>query len=133
MTPGRREFLEGVATVAAARWQSDELEIDNVDEWEPIRSAVYETGEVEADSLSAMGQAGPAHWRVGDDDIEERILTASYDEEGPRLAVAGRAEGGLPKSESLARLTPDQARELAAALYQAAEEYDRREVADEAE
>lgn len=127
----RRDFMSAVAALAATRWDNEDYDIENAEEWEPIDSGTYETGRFSPDYLSASGQGKFASWLLEDDDLPERTMEVFYSPQAVHLTFEG--SDGDVRAGGLADLTTDQARDLAAALYQAAEELDRRPVVDDAD
>ncbi|WP_418280816.1 hypothetical protein [Halorubrum sp. DTA98] len=125
MSATRRQYLAGVAALAAARWNDAEYDIDAVDEWGPIKGGLYTTGVFSPESLLTSGNDPAADWLVEDDDLTDRTLEVTYDSEGVQLAIEGSAED--TRAGGLAEVSPEQAREIAAAIFQAAEELERRE------
>lgn len=124
MSATRRQYMAGVAALAAARWDDAEYDIDAVDEWGPLEGGVYRTGRFSPASLLASGDDPDGRWLVEDDDLSDRTLDVTYAQEGVEIAIEGSAED--TRAGALASLSPEQAREIAAALYQAAEELERR-------
>lgn len=120
----RREFIEGVAALTATRWDAEGHDPENIEEWAPTEPGTYTTGEFSPVYLSTSGSVPGGEWLLEDSDFTERSIQVFYDQRKVNLGVSGEGEGidgGL-----LAELNPDQARELGAALYQAAEELERR-------
>lgn len=124
----RRDFMGAVAGVAATRWESEDYDPENVDEWKPIRGGRYTTGRLRAEQISAEGNGPATDWKVTDDQLDERQLIVSYDSEGPWLAVVGSADDRSFYHEVGADLDPEEAKQLAGALFQAAWEYENRDV-----
>lgn len=120
----RRTFMGGVATLAAARWNDEGVDIEAVEAWEPLDGGVYHTGRFTPQAVQTSGDGTKAGWSLSDDDFSDRTMEVFYSPDAVNLTFEGTGDpvwGG-----GLAELTTDQARELAAALFQAAEELDRR-------
>lgn len=128
--PTRRQFLAGAAAVAAARWEDEDYDPANVDGWEPIVGAGYVTGEF--DVGPALGGITTEYFDIefGRDELAAVDIVAGYDRDGVTLTIEANGDGPV-RQGVLADLSPDDARELAGALYQAAWEYDNNEVADD--
>jgi len=124
----RREAMNGVAALAASRWAADNLDIEDADEWEPPTDGIYTTGAFAPAGISTSGNGQVADWLLEDADFTDRTLKVSYGHCEVQLSMEGRADA--VRAGALASLTPEQARELGAALYQAGEELDRRPTAD---
>ena len=124
MSGTRRQYMAGVAALAAGRWSDAEYDIDAVDEWEPLKGGLYTTGVFSPASILTSGDDPDGGWLVEDDDLSERTLEVTYDSDGVQLAIEGSAADTC--AGGLAELSPEQAREIAAALYQAGEELERR-------
>lgn len=125
----RREYMAGVAALAAARWETEDYDIENVENWEPMKHGTYTTGTFSPGYFSTSGEGKVGGWLLEDEDLSERTLEVFYDTQEVHLTMEGKSDD--VRSGGLAAFDTDQARDLAAALYQAAEELDRRrEVAD---
>lgn len=120
----RRGFLGGVAGLAASQWAADGLDPANIEAWDPLEDGIYQTGSISPHAVSSSGGGAAASWLIEDDDLTDRTASVAYSRSGISLAVEGESDG--LHAGALAELTPEQARDLAAALFQAAEEYDRR-------
>jgi hypothetical protein len=128
----RRDFMSGVAAVAASRWNAEGYDIENVDEWDPVDGGAYQTGTFTPEYLIASGHDGDrAEWLFERGDFPDETIEVHYDKSGVSIALEGAGESH--RAGSLANLTPEQARQLGAALYQAGEELERRKSADHAE
>jgi hypothetical protein len=118
----RREYMAGVASLAAVRWDSEDYDIENADEWEPLKRGIYETGTFVPLAISSNGRGASASWMIEDDQLQERALQVWYDPESVHIAFEGESDETY--AGGLAELEPEQAKELGAALYQAAVEYE---------
>ncbi|MFB6201358.1 MAG: hypothetical protein ABEI98_05040, partial [Halorhabdus sp.] len=49
----RRQYLGGVAALAASRWENEDYDIQNVENWEPLGNSLYVTGEITPDEVTA--------------------------------------------------------------------------------
>lgn len=125
----RRQYLGGVATLAATRWENEDYDIENVENWDPLKGGTYTTGTFTPQQLTTSGEGTVSGWLLEDDDFTDRTMEVFYDPDAVHLTLEGQGED--LRRGGLAELTTDQARDLAAALFQAAEELDRRqEVSD---
>ena len=120
----RRQYMAAVVTAAAARWDNEKYDIENADEWEPMDGGTYETGQFTPSALTTSGDGTVAGWLIEDDKLTERTMEVFYDPSAVHLTFEGKSDE--LRAGGLAELTTDQAREIAAALFQAAEELDRR-------
>lgn len=127
----RREFMGGVAALAATRWDSEDYDIENAENWEPPTGGTFETGTFTPKLVTTSGDGKIGGWLLEDTDFTERTMEVFYDDGGVHLTIEGK--GDDVRGGGLAELDTDQARNLAAALYQAAEELDRRPEADDAD
>ncbi|ELZ21481.1 hypothetical protein C475_18726 [Halosimplex carlsbadense 2-9-1] len=125
----RRDFLSSVAALAATRWEQEDYDIDNVEEWAPLEDGGYTTGEFTPSTLTTSWGNEFSGGAFPDEKFSERTVTVFYDTTDVNLCFEGRdgdpGDGGL-RAGGLIQLTPEQARELGASLYQAGEELERR-------
>lgn len=124
----RREVMQAVAGIATARWATEDYDPANVDEWEPIENGIYKTGTFDAQELWGSGDSPLARIAFEDRDFDERALNVAYDQDGPHMSIDAHAEDRSTRFSLFAELTPEDARQLAGALYQAAWEYENRDV-----
>jgi len=125
----RREFMGGVAALAVTRWENEDYDIENVENWNPLVGGTYNVGTFTPQLLTTSGDGPVSDWLLEDDEFADRTMEVYYDPDAIHLTFEGEGDG--VRGGGLAELTTDQARDLAAALFQAAEELDRRrEVAD---
>lgn len=127
----RRTFLGAVATLAGTRWENEGYDIENADEWEPLDGGTYNTGSFTPMELMSSGEGEFAGWLIEDDDLSERTMEVFYDSNAIHLSFEG--SGGDMRAGGLGSLSPDQARNLGAALYQAGEELEWRREANDAD
>ena len=120
----RRRFIEAVAALAAARWEEEGYDPEDLDGWEPMAPGSYRTGKFAPSLLTTSGEGSAGHWLVEDANLDARSLEIHYDSGGVKLSFEGT--GDALRGGMLAELQPAQARRAAAALYQAAEELDAR-------
>jgi hypothetical protein len=116
----RRSILRTIAALAATRWDNEGFGPGDVDGWEGPTGGVRETGEFAPTWMLTSGEGPAAMWRMGDRKFDERTLHVLYDHDGVQVDV--EAEGDGVRGGALVELQPEQARELAVSLYQAAEE-----------
>lgn len=116
----RREVLQALGALAAAGWDADGVDLNRADEWGERIAA--DVGQV--DLQGGAAEIMTAHAHAG---VERDAATGGFGEVAyaDRHGVAVSAEidtDGAPSASAAAYLTPEAARELAVALYQAAEE-----------
>lgn len=133
----RRSFMEGVAALAGVRWADQDVDVDELtsgaeagddptlEEIAAERGGPYTTGE-----FTPPGFMHRTGFRVGEivmwgDDFDEFDLAVQYDYNGPYIAQEFASDDG-DQVDLMTKLTPEQARQLGAALYQAAEEHESR-------
>lgn len=116
----RRSILETIAALAAARWDAEGFGPEDVDGWEGPTGGIRETGEFSPMRMLTSGEGPAAMWRMEDRKFEKRTLRVLYDHGGVQVDI--EAEGDGVRGGTLVELQPDQARQLAVSLYQAAEE-----------
>jgi len=127
----RREFMGGVAALAATRWENEDYDIENAEDWEPIEGGSYTTGTFVPATMRTSGEGAVTSWLLEDAEFEDRTTEVFYDTSGVHVTIEGSSEdlyGG-----AIGEFDPDEAKQLAAALFQAAEEYDRRSEVDDAD
>lgn len=126
----RRTFMEGVASMAAANWAEADYDIEDAENWDPVQGGLYIVDEFTPSQIitTATVHADDPFHRVNceifPEQLPERDVIISYDPSAVNVEIDGSGEDR--RGGSLASLTPEQAREVAAAIYQAAEELDRR-------
>jgi hypothetical protein len=121
----RRQYLGGVAALAASRWENEDYDIQNVENWDPLGNDLYVTGAITPDEVTASTDGEYGRLTFNDEDFTERTAQVTYWTDGVSLDIEATGAGNV-RAGQLLGLTTDQARELAAILFQAAEELDRR-------
>ncbi len=129
MTDLTQRYMSAVAAVGC--WDDEDYDIENVDEWEPMDGGTYETGRLTPSRLRASGDGTVAGWLIEEDTFTNRTMEVFYNSSAVHLTFEGKSEE--LRAGGLAELTTDQARDLAAALFQAAEELDQRREANNAD
>lgn len=125
----RREYMSAVAGLAASNWAAEDYDIEDADEWDPATPGHYFTGRFAPSAITSTSQNSTHLLEFRDGDFSDRVLNVQYDEDHVNVAIEGSADGGVCAG-ALAELSPEQAKEIAAALYMAAEEQSRREWAE---
>lgn len=120
----RRDILTGVAALAGARWAGEGIDVDELTDED--ESGLYTTGEFAPSGFTMYSDLEYADVVIRGDEFDDQQLVARYDYSGPFLAAEYDRDDGTAQVGFLADLTPSQARELGAALYQAAEEHEAR-------
>ncbi len=115
---------QSAADLAAARLDTEDYEIDNADEWGTMGCQSFYTGTFTPDSIQTSGDGTVAGWLLEDDDLDDRTLEVFYDTSGVHVAI--EASGEAVFGSTGCEFSPTQAKQVAAALYQAAEELQRR-------
>lgn len=128
----RRNFMSAVAALAGTRFDDADYEIENVDEWGPI-DGTYLIESFSPAAVNASGDGTVASWLLEDHELEDRTAEVFYNQSGVLLAFEATGKERNVRTGSRSEFTPEQAKELAAALYQAAEELQRRREATDAE
>lgn len=119
----RRSFIETLAALAAAR-RSDGRQPDDLGGWHDADTDDLTIGDVAPEEVTVSATGSLGEWLLDDAALSERRLEVSYDALNILLSV--EASGDTIEAGTLTALTPEQAREIAVALYQAADEHDRR-------
>ena len=104
------------------RWAAAEYDIQNVEEWGDV-DGWHTIEDLAPERLSSHGQGNVAGWAVEDDDLLTRCLAVEYCPDGVHFCFQG--DGADVEIDGGATLTPEQAKRLGAALFQAGEELDR--------
>lgn len=126
----RRQYLGALAAGAAANWDAAEYDIENVDEWGD-RVEHVEIGSFDPASFRSSGDLGCSGYLVENQDVERPTAEVWYDGSGVALTLEAALDGG-DYSGAVGEFTPEEARELAVAVYQAAEELEQwREATDD--
>lgn len=97
------------------------VEIESCD---PMGGGNFRTGMFTPEKIKTNGNGSSCNWMVDDGQLTERTVEIYYDREGVHVVLEGK--GDDVHGDAKAMVDVDQAREFAAALYQAAEELDRR-------
>lgn len=126
MNLSRRDCMSAVAALAASQWDDEPYNIEDAEQWDPLSGGTYPTGSVSPGALSSSGYGPATKWLLEDDAFTDRRLEVYYSPDGVHITAEATADGEGVRSGSVAELDPEQAREIAAALYRAAEEYERR-------
>lgn len=119
----RRSFIESLAALAAAR-RSDGVNSSEIDGWHDADADDLATGDVAPEEVTVSATGPLGEWLLEDAALSDRRLEVSYDALNILLSVEG--SGDDVDTGTLTALTPEQAREVAVALYQAADEHERR-------
>jgi len=126
----RRTFittLPGLVGFAMTRWDEEGITPPTLDDdLDPIDNGIYRTGEFTPEAVTGSGQGPISQWEFNAEDFEEQVLEICYTCGGVSLEI--QAKGEEKRDGMLADFSTDQAREIAAALWQAAEERDHRGV-----
>lgn len=125
----RRQSMAGVAAAEASQWDAEDYDLETVDEWEPLDGGTYETFNFEPEKLLTSGEGTCVGWLMENDDLEIRTVNVFYYPTNVSLGFEG--ENDDLRAGYLAILTTEQAKELGAALYQAGEEFERRQDAED--
>lgn len=125
---GRRDYMAAVASAAAGVRLAEGNDLENVDEWEEL-AGTYETGSFAPELYYASGFGNLGSYHVDPEDVDELVLSVFYDSNNVNLNVEGE-RGDELTSGALVGLSTDEAREVAAAIYAAAEELDARRDAE---
>lgn len=125
----RRDFMSAVAALAGTRWDNEDYDVANVENWDDVDCGSYCTGSFSPLEVNTNGDGPISGWLLEDDELDERMTEVFYTSDAVFISVEGRGENIY--SGSRGGFEPDQAKQVAAALYQAAEELQQRqEVAD---
>jgi hypothetical protein len=119
----RREFMNGVAAIAATRWDNEEYDIENAENWDTMEGGSYTTGKFDPSAMRASGEGSVASWSIDPSEFDERVVEVYYDTSGVHVSMEGNSDGLY--GGALGQFDPEEAKQLAAAIYQAAEMYDR--------
>jgi hypothetical protein len=121
----RREYLAALSAAVAARRESGGSECEP-EEWEPIGTKIFRVGEVATSGAHFYGDSIVAGWNISNDQLDERRAIVEYDRDEVLLNVKGKRGGDRMSFGSGVALSVDEARDLAVALFQAAEEKEKR-------
>jgi hypothetical protein len=119
----RREALSALGALAATRWDAEGFD-DPPEEWDPIEGPM-DVVDVDPARPSLTGEGPLGGFLLDRDDVADAALSVWYDRPGVYVSLEVEGEGDVYAGGS-GMLDPDQARDLAVALYQAAEELERR-------
>jgi hypothetical protein len=123
----RPEAMQGVAALAATRFEGTERDMSDVDEWPPLG---HESWFVDApDAIDAEGHIEAPHVTAGVDigaDAPAWPNVWYKDSEGVGVGIERERDADDVYLSASATFDTDAARDLAAAIYRAAEELDTR-------
>lgn len=120
----RRNFMEGVAAIAASNWDDLDYHPDEADEWGEFDGGPYNVLDpVSAAALAVDVQSQVASLNIqGETTFDERTVSVFYyDPMGVAIEWSADGDGGL-KSNGAVYLDTERAKEVAGAIYQAAVE-----------
>lgn len=126
----RRGYLGALAAGATVNWENAEYDIENVDEWgEKIEHV--NIGSFDPSAFRSDADLGCSGFLVENDSVERPTAEVWYDNGGVTVSL----EADLVDDDyagNAGEFDPDEAREFAVAIYQAAEELERwREAIDD--
>jgi len=118
----RREYIAALSSLAASKWADEGW--SEPEEWGPIGNGAYPLDGISGSELVLFADGSIGQWTIEPYDIDETTVEVHYTSEYVRLGVD--AEGDEISAGGGFDLTSDEARNLAVALFRAAEEMDRR-------
>lgn len=133
MTDGgttRREYMGGLASLAAAEWATEDYDIENAENWDAPVGGVWTVANMAPKQIIASAATGFGTMEYDDKNFTQREVEVTYTESGVNVDIDAEGDepdhGAKPRVGALATFDPEGARELAVAIYMAAEELDRR-------
>lgn len=118
----RREYVLTAATLsglAEGLREEDGYDLEEMRDV-PEQNALWGSGDVTPQSMASSGYGPAARWSVDDRQLDDVTLNVHYDGITVNLDLEGKSESA--RAGYLATLDPDQAKEIAVALYRAAED-----------
>lgn len=126
------EIVARATAELAGRLEATEYDYQDIEKWGTLTAGKCPTGEAPAASVAANTVTEHSYTDLRPADLDERAKAeVAYWQEGPALELIG--EGDTNEIGALVHFDPDDARELAYALLQAAAEYERRPVEESEE
>lgn len=123
--PSRRQALQAVAALATTAWAADDIDpADEPQESRPYGAAGYTVNELEGVGLVTSVRSCCMDVSLADRDEFEATKLGVY-HDGGTVQVDLDGQGEKHHGGTLATLDPEQAREVAVAIYMAAEEASR--------
>lgn len=129
----RRQYLGALAAGAAANWEESDYDIENVEEWGDEIEHVS-IGRFTPLAYAGSADLGHSGFSVERRDVTDPMTAVWYNRRGVIVSLEAEWELGEYDAYSggSADFDPDEARDLAVAIYQAAEELERwREAIDD--
>ena len=123
----RREYISALSSLTAAQWDGEGW--PDPEEWPPIGDGGIIVDDVSVSDLTTYADGTIGMWNIMPGDVDEGTVEVDYTEDYIHVGVHGVGE--LIETGAGFELTSDQARDLAVALYRAAEEKDRRPTEDD--
>ncbi|MFB6068618.1 MAG: hypothetical protein ABEJ90_01665 [Halobacterium sp.] len=122
--------IDGLREIVRRRQCEADYDLSNVDEWDPMGTGHYRGAKLTPQQMWGSADTQFASFGVEPEDVPEQFLEVWYsDSLGVAVNLCAYGEDRLHFGQ-LATFDPDDARELAAAIYQAAEELERRREAE---
>ena len=125
----RREALEGVAALAAARWTAEGYDPADVAEWRDLGSDDFRTIELDAQGGRGSAEMPFSRVEVNAGNVDEHTAYVRYDDYND-VSIEIAHESNDVYLGMLTHFDERGPRALAAAIYQAAGELERRREAD---
>lgn len=121
----RREVLQALGAAASAAWVEEGYDPSDLQSWRDEGGPYSTTQEVTPTSIMPFAEGRFASFSTPRGAFEERSVEVFYDSED--IVLAGQANSDDLKVDMSIGFSPEAAREVAVALYQAAEEFEARE------
>lgn len=121
----RREFIASISAATVAGWEADG-DPPRPEEWDPVSPGVYHVLNVNTEKTILSCETN--HWGIllEEADFDESVIQVAYTDEQVTIDIDAEGRDHI-HADMFAALDPDAARDLAVAIYSAAEEMDRRE------
>lgn len=120
----RRDYMKSVSALAVARrgTPAEDYDVDEPDT--QLREGWFAHFEATRFSASYLGDFGG--FELIGREVDEQLVEVAFDSDGVLLTVDGRNDDYSIDAGAMGVLEPEEAREVAAAIYRAAEEVEAR-------
>lgn len=119
----RRESLDELKALTDSQLEEEDHDIENVEEWGEFDS-VYDVGSYSPHSVSFKADGEVSAFLFEDKFFDEREAEVFYDSSSVTISLQAKGEDPLSASAG-AEFTPEEAKEIAVGIFQAAEEMSR--------
>jgi hypothetical protein len=89
----RRQYIGGVAALAATRWENEDYDIENVENQDSLAHSEVITGEISPKDVTTSADGKYGGVMFSDDDFTERVAQVRYWSDGVSLDIEAKGGG----------------------------------------